>query len=57
MLSYEARRVKFLVKMLKTERPRIICRNNVKIAIDSFHERRRGTGDLLCGIPLILHLA
>lgn len=25
MLSYQARRAKFLVKMLKTERPRIIC--------------------------------
>lgn len=34
MMSYQTRRAKFLVKMLKTERPGIICLNDVKITID-----------------------
>lgn len=37
-MSYQARRAKFLVKMLQTERPEIICLNNVKTALASLHK-------------------
>lgn len=39
MISYKARRAKFLVKMLRAERPEIVCLNKVKIAIASLRKR------------------
>lgn len=44
MTSYQARRVKFLVKMLKIERPGIVCLNNVKRAIVSLTKGGVGLG-------------